>query len=357
MNQTEKELMSRYVYEVVRRVPKEQQEEIQMELEELIGDMYETDDEGNMEKILMQLGDPAEFAKKYREDVQCLISPEYYDDYIWVMKIVLISIAASAVLSAIVQTGRHLIRTSQMRLSGINIEDTVIGLLVAFGIVTIVFAVLERQKVKLDIREKEKWTTQHLSETGKGIDIHRLWSPKQLPPIPDKRGLISRGDCIASLIFIVIFAGILTFMPTIFGLTGSMIGEGSATEVVPLFNMDYWNVFLPILLSGLGVGFVEEIIKLFTGKYCKVVVIANTVSSIVQIGIGVLILKILPFWNVDFAAEVQRTFGVKLNPVGDILAHIGTDFVSNLILAIIVISTLLELGTTVYKTIRYGAAV
>lgn len=41
MSEKERELMKRYIYQVVRRLPKDQRQEIGMELEELIEDMFE----------------------------------------------------------------------------------------------------------------------------------------------------------------------------------------------------------------------------------------------------------------------------------------------------------------------------
>ena len=75
MTDREKELVNRYVYEVTKRIPKEQRNEIEMELRELIEDMAEG---APLEEVFVKLGDPAVFARKYREDKNYVISPEYY---------------------------------------------------------------------------------------------------------------------------------------------------------------------------------------------------------------------------------------------------------------------------------------
>ena len=72
MKANDQELMERYIYQVVRRLPKTQKNEVKMELEELISDMYA--DKGSMEEVLTQLGDPEEFAKQYQNDCQYLIN-------------------------------------------------------------------------------------------------------------------------------------------------------------------------------------------------------------------------------------------------------------------------------------------
>ena len=100
MTDRDRELINRYVYEVTRRVPKEQRDEIELELRELIGDMLEG---LTLDQVFAKLGDPAVFARKYREDKNYVISPEYYDNYVWVMKIVLICVWAGLFISMVVQ--------------------------------------------------------------------------------------------------------------------------------------------------------------------------------------------------------------------------------------------------------------
>ena len=41
MNKRDRDLMERYIYQVVRRLPGEQRKEVGLELQELIGDMWE----------------------------------------------------------------------------------------------------------------------------------------------------------------------------------------------------------------------------------------------------------------------------------------------------------------------------
>ena len=79
MTPNEKELTERYIYQVVRRLPKNQRDEVGMELYELIGDMYE--EQPDIEKVLEKLGDPSSFAKQYGAKERFLIGPEYFDTY------------------------------------------------------------------------------------------------------------------------------------------------------------------------------------------------------------------------------------------------------------------------------------
>ena len=88
MTPNEKDYMERYIYQVIRRLPKAQRDEVRMEMEELISDMCA--DKGSIEEVLTQLGDPAEFAKQYQNGQQYLIGPEYFETYLWFVKVILI---------------------------------------------------------------------------------------------------------------------------------------------------------------------------------------------------------------------------------------------------------------------------
>ncbi|HIS55322.1 MAG: hypothetical protein ACLU6W_15920 [Lachnospiraceae bacterium] len=64
----------------------------------------------------------------------------------------------------------------------------------AFGAVTLIFAILERQKVKIEQKKAEKWSVGKLEQQKKTADSR--WTPGFLEPVPDKRAVISRGDSV-----------------------------------------------------------------------------------------------------------------------------------------------------------------
>ncbi|MBQ9123009.1 MAG: hypothetical protein IJY10_05890 [Lachnospiraceae bacterium] len=100
------ELIERYVYDVVRRLPEKQRQDIKEELITLIEDMLEErldngrSEKENIEAVLRELGSPATLADKYRGDSGCLISGEYYSVYIQVLKIVIICVAVGMLIAA-----------------------------------------------------------------------------------------------------------------------------------------------------------------------------------------------------------------------------------------------------------------
>ena len=361
MTPNEKDLMERYIYQVIRRLSKAQRNEVRMELEELISDMYA--DKGSMEEVLTQLGDPAKFAGQYQSGQQYLIGPEYFDTYLWFIKVILICTAAPILVISLVNAfGQASVITSQNAVPviiraivdglTIGISDVLISCISAFGAVTLIFAIMEHQKVKIERKRSEKWSVEKLAEQKKTAESR--WMPSFLEPVPDKKALISRGDSIVGIVFIVIFCVLLIFAPHLFA---AVFSENETVKTVPVFNLDQWGSILPVFALSLLVGLADEILKLVVGCYCKLVMISNIVCGAIQIALSAVVLKAMPIWNPNFVAEIQLALGDEANPAEKFLSLWNADMVSNGLLAFIVLFTLVEIGVTVYKTLRYGAPI
>jgi hypothetical protein len=110
MNEKVKDLIERYLYDVVRRLPEKQREDIKQELRTLIEDMLmekggvENTTEKDLKLVLEQLGNPADLARSYRGSGKYLIGEKYYDQYILVLKIVLICTGIGLLISFVVST-------------------------------------------------------------------------------------------------------------------------------------------------------------------------------------------------------------------------------------------------------------
>lgn len=351
----EKEMTERYIYEVVKRVPQAIKEEIRMELQELIEEMC-SEEGSNVETVLQKLGDPAEFAKRYRDENNYLIGPEYYDNYIWVLKLALIGIAISAVVSALVQgvfgidNGGNIggITNFFARFFAEFFSTAINGAYSVVGIVTIIFAIMEWKKVKVNMKPKRNWTVDELAKNAASV---KSWTPGSLPPVPDKRAVISRSDSVVSIVFISIFAVLLTFAPQLFG---AFRYDGNGVKSVScIFNLAEWDTLAPILLFCLLVGMADEIIRLVTGYYCKVVMWSSIVCNAIQIVGAVILLKFMPFWNPDFAEQIREMTGVTEFARGDLLRIWGSGTFDNIILAGICVISVIETGVAVYKTLKY----
>ena len=337
---SEQEMIESYIYEVTRRVPQETREEIRMELGGLIEDMGSK--EGiSAEEVLEKLGDPAVFARRYREDNNYLIGPEYYDDYVWVLKIALIGIGISAVVSAVVN---GIMGAGNLEIAGLVnlfiiffeelLVNAISGALGAVGVITAVFAFLEWQKVRVKVKPE------------------KAWSPFSLSAVPDNRAVIKRGDSVFSIVFASVFAAFLLFAPEVFG--AFRYEDGRFESIASVFNMEKWGNILPVFLLCLAVGLVDEIIRLVTGCYCKVVMYSTIACNILQVAGAVLLFYVLPLWNPDFSEQIRVMAGVGRFSEGDILSFWNTGRFNALLFLIILCCCLLEVGITIYKTLKYG---
>ena len=358
MTSNEKDYMDRYIYQVIRRLPKTQRDEVRMELEELISDMYA--DKGSMDALLTELGDPAEFAKQYQNGQKYLIGPEYFETYLWFVKVVLICAAVPILaISLINAIGEMPAITSQNAAPVIiraivdglitGITDALLSCISAFGAVTLTFAIMERKKIQLEMKKAEKLSVENLSAETKTSTSR--WTPKFLERVPDKKAMISRGDSIVGIVFIVIFSVLLIFAPHFFA---AVFMDGETVTTVPVFNLDQWRIILPVFVLSLLIGLVDEILRLVVGIYCKLVMISNIICGTIQILLSIVVLKVLPIWNPNFVLELELALGDNANSGAKFLTYWNADIVSNGLLAFIVIITLLEIGMTIYKTLRYG---
>ena len=359
MSGKEQELIDRYIYQVVRRLPRDQRGEVSLELQELISDMMETG--GSAEEVLIKLGDPAKFAEKYQDRSHCLIGSEYYDNYVWLLRIVLTCVTATVFVVSVIQGIRDGIVLADGETAGAAIMAAGTGIangftgifiagLSAFGGVTLAFAVMERRKIRFEMKKEKNWTVSDLGDnfTGK----QKVWTPGNLSPIPHKKAMISRGDSIVGIVFIMIFGVLLIFSPQFFG---AVFPDGEVVRTIPVFNLDQWDIILPLFILSLAIGLADEVLHLVVGHYCRLVMISSIVTGGLQMILLFLLLKAFPLWNPGFATELELYLGGQDGTgLNEIITRWNGDFVSNCFLAFGLMITLLEVGSTVYRTLRYG---
>lgn len=347
---SKKEMMERYIFEVTKRVPKDMREEITLELQSLIDDMC-GDGEATVEEVLQKLGSPQEFARKYRDIPKYLIGPEYYDNYMWVLKLALGAIMLAALVSSVVQGITHV--DEGVGIVGLVIgeffEIALNGTYSAIGVVTIIFGVLEWKNVKVDLKPESKWSVDELQKNAANA---KVWTPNLLPPIPDKRAVISRGESVFSILIITVFGALVVFTPEVFS---AFHHDGyKFIHISNLFNLEAWDRIIPILIIAVFVGLLDEVIRLVAGYYCKTVMISSVFCGVVHIACGVILMKVLPFWNPSFGEDLKQYIGVAEYAAGDFLGYWGTSVFNNGFLVIICVISGIEMAVSIYKTLRYA---
>lgn len=343
-------LIERYLYDVVRRLPEKQKKDIEEELRTLIEDMVAErqengkSEEKNITAVLSELGEPAKLAAKYRGEDAHLIGGAYFPLYCQILKIVLICVGVSTAVSAVIGL---FISTDTASMDGVirTIQDGFIdffmlpsALIQAFGWVTLIFFLMERNQVKLQ-------------------SSNSPWTPDKLPSVPYKKAVIAKSDSIAGIVFGVLFAVWFICAPEYMG---AWVMNGSEEMVaIPIFNMEIWSRLLPLFILSFTTGIIDDFVKLVVGRYNQAVMWVNIVCNTISVVVTVYLLKGVALWNPNFVTELSSATGKSFSSKFDVLAYWNTEagngmLLSDIFLAIILFAVVLDTGITIYRTLRYG---
>lgn len=291
---TENGLVKRYLYDVTRRLPANQREDIEKELGGLIEDMLAGRCGGadpaakDIEAVLLELGEPAALADTYRGSKRYLIGPDYYDTYVTVLKIVLLAtgfgmtlaMTISAVFSGSADVAESI---------GKVLASIISALFQAFCWVTIAFAVSERYGAKA------------------GKPPEKGWRPADLPDIPEKKSKIKKSDAVAGIIFGVLAIILFNAAPQLLG----VYARGDTLLSIPVFDLEHLRGVMPFINTIFFLGLLKEFMKLIFQKYSLKFAALNA-----ALNIGLIILTVIVFfdpaiWNPDFARDIQAAFDLK----------------------------------------------
>ncbi len=292
-----KDIIDRYVYDVARRLPQAQRDDIEQELRGLIDDMLHTRT-GDLEPtiddvtaVLKELGQPQELAGKYRGTKRYLIGPDFFDIYWLVLKIVLAASGFGLVVALIVG---NIATPPQNAISAVakTFGGIISGLVQAFAYVTIAFALVER-----------------FSKSAPGkID----WNPKDLPPVPtaNQRDTITikRSEPIAGLIFGVIGLVIFNAMPWILG----YVVASDQLVSIPVFNLEVLRSMLLLINLLICLGMLKDVLRLVAGRYTLKVSVAIAAINIAMLVLNIVIFLPPAIWNAGFLTSLYAQTGIEI---------------------------------------------
>ncbi|WP_270507884.1 hypothetical protein [Eubacterium limosum] len=321
------ELIDRYVYAVTRRLPARLRNDIDKELHSLIEDMLDARCGGLMPEdrdvrvILTELGTPSELAMRYMpEGRDHLIGPAYYSQYKMVTGIVLASVTFGLVLSGFISFFTDSSEALYFTLFS-WIGTLITGLIAAFGAVTFIFAVFERKNIALNFG-------------GSELD--------SLPPVPEKKSVIPKGEPIAGIIFSVIFCVIFLAAPQII-----CAKFGTDQPFIPVFNVDLihqlWYIFVALTILGIA----RESFKLYEGRYTKRLAIVTVVTDILSAALTLVLLSSQQILNSAFIAGASPILSNEV--ITGILTYFNLFF-----MAVILFCLLLDMGVTLFKGFWYN---
>lgn len=187
-------LIDKYIAEVGKHLPRKQRADIEAEIRSTLEDMLEerkqaegTVSEAQVIELLKEYGAPREVAESYIGP-RYLIGPKLYPLFELVTKIVLTVLFAIALAGLALSLSRSsLIGIEFLGHAGESFMDILAGLILVFGNIVVVFAILERTLSPKDLEEESE-----------------EWDPAKLESEPDP-DQIKVGDQIWNILFMVGF--------------------------------------------------------------------------------------------------------------------------------------------------------
>ncbi len=279
-----KDLVERYIYDVVRRLPEGERAGVERELASNIADMLPNDSgEDEVVRVLSSLGEPRKLAEQYRENPRYLISPAMFEQYLAAIRIVLpVAAVAMGILGLVLDIAKA---------GADSFVDAIVSALAhalsaaitALFTTTLGFALADHYQFK---------------------GPSRPWSPRDLPQLPPKApSRIPRGETIAGMVFSVVFIACL------FAVLRSpwLIGwHGPQTEVVPLFMPQALARFAPWLALVALMSLAVSCVKLALGRWTYALAGINTAYGLVSAAVLLLFLLGADTFNPDFAVRLAQ---------------------------------------------------
>ncbi len=226
------DLTERYLGAALRGIPQAQREDVEGELRSSIADAVEDrvrggEDQADAEKaVLEELGDPTRLAAGLAGRPLYLIGPDLFVEYRRLLTLLLTIVLP---IVGFVQVGLHVVDGEDLMgalLFGVGAAWTV-GLHIFFW-VTLTFAAVERFDAARDAREEIT------RQAGR-------WTVDRLPVVPSSR--MSAVEAVGDILMIVLSVGGLLFLNQVAWFTDA------AGELIPLFNPDLWNGWMPALIA------------------------------------------------------------------------------------------------------------
>ncbi|RCX19319.1 hypothetical protein DFR58_10364 [Anaerobacterium chartisolvens] len=337
-------LIERYIYDVIRRLPEKDRDEVSKELKSNIYDMLpDSAGENEIRSVLYELGSPALLAEKYRQKPRYLISPSIYDDYVRALKWILPMVGGIAlvigmilgIIDVIQYYSRDLSYFSYM-ISKVLSKGISLGLSAIFQALfwtTAGFVIAERTSVKA------------------GKNREREWKIEDLPEMPHiNKNRIPLSDSITELAVTVVFSAAAILLCLGIFPVAFMIQSGDI-QVQSLFSPEFLAGCIPAIVIMAIFGILECIAKIKHRQWAPLVCGAVIVSNIVSMVILVYLINRPDLFSTEFAAFVR---GFEWGSF-DLLRFVGTGEINPVIVfisLIIVVCSLTECIKAIYKTFR-----
>jgi hypothetical protein len=251
-------LIDRYVFEVGRHLPRNEKEDILIELRSSIYDAVEDrfgnePSEEQLSEFLSSMGPPKQVAASYYPEGQYLIGPALFPLFKLVAGIALAGVIGAQILAWAVA-----IFIAQDTISPFEaIGGLITSLPTTFGMVVVVFAILQWFDVQPELEEE-------------------AWDPTSLPSIEEVEP-VKRGERIFGIIAGTAVLVYLVFFPQYIGFVTSPGGRFVANPVIPEYAL--WISIS--LLAGIAL----DVYLLWQGRWSAISraakIVVNILSAVV----------------------------------------------------------------------------
>lgn len=334
-------LIDRYVYDVTRRLPEKDRDEVSKELKSNIYDMLaENADENEIREVLYKLGPPASLAEKYRQNPRYLISPAVYDDYVRVLKWILPLIGILTLCIGMIVGAIDAIKDGMT--DAVYFAKNIMSTGISLGIsatfqallwTTIGFVIAERASTKTDEDREPKWNIEDLPEV-----------------LPADKGKIPLSDSIAELILTFAFSVLAILLCAGTLPIPFMILDGN-TRIYTLFSSSFLTACIPAIIAMFLFGAGESIIKIKERRWTPLVCSAVIINSLVSIGVMIYLITRPDIFSAEFTTFLQG-FDWSTLDVLRFMGRGGINPIIALVFLIVVICSLAECINAIFKTIR-----
>lgn len=297
-------LIERYVYDVARRLPEKDREDVKKELRANIYDMLpDGANDDAVKKVLYELGSPASLAEKYRTHPRYLISPAYFDEYVrvlkWILPLVGVIVMVIGFAVSAFDAAKASFDSMPFVISGILSKGVSMGVSAAFQALvwtTIGFAIAEHGGAK-----KEK-----LGEHG--------WRVEDLPEVQNAKAGIPLSEGIAELVLSVVFS-IFALLFCSGQLPFAMIFAQGDMVFYNIFSQSFLNMLVPFILVSLLFSVVQAVAKIKDRRWSVFVCAAVVTKKLVDMAITLYLINQPNILSTEFQnflvnSEVAEVFQV-----------------------------------------------
>ena len=283
-----KNLVDRYVYDVVRRLPEAERGDVERELRANIEDMLAGNaQEAETIRVLGSLGEPRKLAEQYRLKPRYLISPAMFEQYVAAIRIIL---PTAAVAMGLLGLFFDLAEASAITFADAiasALGNALSAAMTALFATTLGFALADYCQFKAPSQK---------------------WSPKDLPDLPPKAAVrIPRGETITGMVFSAVFIACAFAALR----NPQLIGWYEPTKAAtPLFTPGALSRYVPWFMFASLMSLAVSCLKLIWGRWNTSLAAVNTAYSLIGAAVFLLFVTGADTFNPVIAQKIQQQFSL-----------------------------------------------